>query len=199
MKGYHDATTGLSSTTRRRPPALAVGALLLAALLLGACGQAALTAVPDADAQPTAMPQATVAPTQEPAATVPATIAPSATVAEPTAEPATPAPTADPTAAPTSEAGATTEAMDEGEVELEDFQFVPQVLTVKVGTEVKFSNKDDVVHTVTSDTGLFDSGSLEKGEEFFYTFTEAGEYPYYCAPHGGPGGQGMSGTIVVVP
>jgi plastocyanin len=87
----------------------------------------------------------------------------------------------------------------EGEVDLEDFSFRPQVLTVRVGTVVKFSNKDRAVHTVTSDTGLFDSGSLNKGDDYFYTFTQVGEYPYYCAPHGGPGGQGMSGKIVVVP
>jgi plastocyanin len=90
-------------------------------------------------------------------------------------------------------------AVGEAEVELEDFQFHPKVLTVRVGTTVKFSNKDDADHTVTSDTNLFDSGSLSKGEEFFFTFTEPGEYPYYCAPHGGPGGAGMSGKIVVVP
>ncbi len=131
--------------------------------------------------------------------------------AGPTAEPtaaATDAPTTEPTmaatAAPTAEptaAGGSTGAVaaDEGEVELEDFQFQPQVLTVKVGTEVKFANKDDVTHTVTSDSGLFDSGPLQKGDEFFYTFTEAGEFPYYCMPHGGPGGVGMSGTIIVVP
>jgi plastocyanin len=90
-------------------------------------------------------------------------------------------------------------AVGEGEVDLEDFQFVPKVLTVKVGTTVKFSNKDDVGHTVTSDTGVFDSGILTKGEEFFFTFTQVGEYPYYCAPHGGLGGVGMAGLIIVVP
>jgi len=109
------------------------------------------------------------------------------------------APVSNPTAAPTTVGGSPTVAVGEAEVELEDFQMVPQVLTVKVGTRVKFGNKDQAAHTVTSDTGLFDSGSLQKGEEFFYTFTKAGEYPYYCAPHGGPNGQGMSGKIIVVP
>ena len=109
------------------------------------------------------------------------------------------APAGNPTASATTVGGSPTAAVGEAEVELEDFQMVPQVLTVKVGTRVKFSNKDQAAHTVTSDAGLFDSGSLQKGEEFFYTFTQAGEYPYYCAPHGGPGGQGMSGKIIVVP
>ena len=104
-----------------------------------------------------------------------------------------------PVATPPASGGTATPAVGEAEVEMEDFQFVPKVLTVRVGTTVKFSNKDDVGHTATSDTGLFDSGTLAKGEEFFFTFTAVGEYPYYCAPHGGPGGVGMSGLIIVVP
>jgi plastocyanin len=120
--------------------------------------------------------------------------------AAPTPEPSVPSPSATPpVATPPVATGSPTVAVGEGEVELEDFQFVPKVLTVKVGTTVKFSNKDRVGHTVTSDTGLFDSGMLGKGDDFFFTFTKVGEYPYYCAPHGGPGGVGMSGLIIVVP
>jgi plastocyanin len=120
--------------------------------------------------------------------------------AAPTPESTVPLPSATPpVATPPVVGGSPTVAVGEGEVELEDFQMVPKVLTVKVGTTVKFSNKDEAGHTVTSDTGVFDSGMLAKGEEFFFTFTEVGEYPYYCAPHGGPGGVGMSGVIIVVP
>ncbi len=84
-------------------------------------------------------------------------------------------------------------------MEIEDFRFNPPVLVVRAGATVKFANKDDVQHTATSDTGVWDSGYLDKGQEFYFTFSEPGEYPYYCIPHGGPGGQGMSGTIIVVP
>jgi plastocyanin len=95
--------------------------------------------------------------------------------------------------------GATVVTGDEAEVEMEDFQFNPPVLVIRPGTTVKFANKDEAPHTATSDTGVFDSGYLSKGEEFFYTFTEPGTYPYYCIPHGGPGGQGMAATIIVQP
>ncbi len=88
---------------------------------------------------------------------------------------------------------------DEAEIEIEDFQFNPLELVIRPGTTVKFANKDEVPHTATSDTGVFDSGYLSKGEEYFYTFTEPGTYPYYCIPHGGPGGQGMAATIIVQP
>jgi plastocyanin len=87
---------------------------------------------------------------------------------------------------------------DEAEVEIEDFKFNPQVLVIRTGTTVKFANKDRAQHTATSDTGVWDSGLLSKGEEFFFTFTEPGIYPYYCIPHGGPGGQGMAATIIVL-
>ncbi|HSJ56993.1 MAG TPA: plastocyanin/azurin family copper-binding protein [Anaerolineae bacterium] len=134
-------------------------------------------------AAPTEM--ATVAPTEMP--TMMATDAPAAT-AEPMAQPGTPA-----AALPTVVPG------DEAEVEIEDFAFNPPVLVIRVGTEVKWSNKDEAQHTATSDTGVWDSGYLSKdGEDFFFTFTEPGEYPYYCIPHGGPGGVGMAGTVIVV-
>ncbi len=87
---------------------------------------------------------------------------------------------------------------DEAEVEIEGFQFRPRLLLIRAGAEVKWSNKDEVAHTATSDTGLWDSGYLGKGEEFTFTFTEPGVYPYYCIPHGGPGGQGMAAAIIVL-
>lgn len=96
-------------------------------------------------------------------------------------------------------AGAVVVTGDEAEVEMEDFKFNPQVLVIRPGTTVKFANKDRAQHTATSDTGVFDSGYLSKGEEYFYTFTEPGTYPYYCIPHGGPGGQGMAAIIIVQP
>jgi plastocyanin len=95
--------------------------------------------------------------------------------------------------------GAVVVTGDEAEVEMEDFKFNPPVLVIRPGTTVKFANKDEAPHTATSDTGVFDSSYLSKGEEYFYTFTEPGTYPYYCIPHGGPGGQGMAATIIVQP
>ncbi|MBA4383952.1 MAG: hypothetical protein C0410_04395 [Anaerolinea sp.] len=74
--------------------------------------------------------------------------------------------------------------MSEGsEVEIEDFTYAPVTITIKVGTTVTWTNKDSVRHTVTSDTGLFDSGLLGKGESFNFTFTEVGTFAYHCTPH----------------
>lgn len=197
---------------------IAAAAVALA-LVVAACGAAteqapAATAVA---AQPTAVPAvATSEPTLPAAATATEATAAAAATAVPaaTALPTMPAETPTATASATQAAGETpaatpsatqaaggtpTVAAGEAEVEMEDLQFRPNVLTVRVGTTVKFANKDRAEHTATSDTGVFDSGLLGKGEEYFFTFTEAGEYPYYCRPHGGPGGVGMSGLIIVVP
>ena len=83
------------------------------------------------------------------------------------------------------------------DISLVNYSFDLSELTVSVGTTVVWTNKDNVMHTVTSDTGLFDSGSLRNGDTFSFTFDQAGTYLYYCRPHGGPGGAGMSGKIIV--
>jgi predicted lipoprotein with Yx(FWY)xxD motif/plastocyanin len=81
-------------------------------------------------------------------------------------------------------------------ISVQNFAFNPKELTVSPGTTVIWHNNDSAMHTVTSDTGLFDGG-LPGGADFQFTFKDPGTYPYYCKPHGGPGGEGMSGVIIV--
>ena len=80
----------------------------------------------------------------------------------------------------TDDSNSSSEAM---EIEIEDFAYAPASLTVKVGTTVTWTNKDNVRHTVTSDTGVFDSGLFGKDASFSFTFTEVGVFPYFCTPH----------------
>jgi plastocyanin len=65
---------------------------------------------------------------------------------------------------------------------------------VKAGTQVTWKNEDTVAHTVTSDSGAFDSGNILPGQSWSYTFSQPGKFPYYCTLHGK---QMMSGTIEV--
>ncbi len=83
-----------------------------------------------------------------------------------------------------------------------DTAFSPKAIQVAQGTTVTWSNDDSVLHTVTAGStdgrlgtpsGLFDSGDLLPGESFSYTFTEVGDFPYYCIPH-----PWMSGMVTVV-
>ncbi len=57
------------------------------------------------------------------------------------------------------------------------------VLRITPGTTVTWTNEDAMLHTVTAVDGSFDSGFLEEGDTWSYTFDEVGEYEYLCLPH----------------
>jgi plastocyanin len=78
------------------------------------------------------------------------------------------------------------------EVFMEGSKYNPATITVTAGTTVTWTNKDDVTHSVTSDTGLFESGDLSKGDSFKYTFSAQGTYDYHCRFHGA-----MIGKVIV--
>jgi plastocyanin len=79
---------------------------------------------------------------------------------------------------------------------LDDF-FDAEVIRVPVGTEIEWRNFGRNPHTVTADDGTFDSGNMDAGDEFSWTFDTPGVYRYYCAYHGAAGGIGMAGIVVV--
>jgi len=82
-------------------------------------------------------------------------------------------------------------------VSIANFAFDEAAMTVAVGTTVTWTNEDGAPHTVTADDGAFDSGNMDSGDVFSFTFEEPGTYAYFCEYHGGAGGQGMAGTITV--
>ena len=84
---------------------------------------------------------------------------------------------------------------------VEDFQFTPQNITITDGDLIEWQWTGDVQHTTTSDAtsgpDSWDSGLLGLGATYLSPVLSAGLHPYYCIPHGGPGGSGMAGTITV--
>jgi plastocyanin len=72
------------------------------------------------------------------------------------------------------------------------FGFKPKKLKITVGTTVTWKNNTTVTHTVTSDTGLFDSGPIAPGGTFSFTFTTSGTFKYHCSIHAF-----MHGSVVV--
>ena len=66
---------------------------------------------------------------------------------------------------------------------IENFNFVPADLSVKAGTTVVWTNRDDVEHTVTASDNSFSSQPIQTDGQFSYTFTTAGTYSYFCAIH----------------
>jgi len=68
-------------------------------------------------------------------------------------------------------------------VTIHNFAFGPQVVTVKAGTTVHWANHDTEAHTVTSDTGAFNSPVLQPGASYSHKFTKPGTYSYHCSIH----------------
>jgi plastocyanin len=81
----------------------------------------------------------------------------------------------------------------EVEIDIKDFAFNPETVTIKVGTTVKWSNKDNASHTVTGDDGSWGSNSLAKGDVFSFTFSKVGTFSYHCGVH-----PSMKATLTVV-
>lgn len=78
------------------------------------------------------------------------------------------------------------------EVWIQNMAFNPTSITVPVNTTIKWTNKDNTAHTVTSTTGAFDSGTVGSGSTYSHQFTATGTYPYKCTIH-----SNMNGTVVV--
>ena len=67
------------------------------------------------------------------------------------------------------------------DVEIRDFKYVPQNLSVKVGQTVRWTNYDSARHDVVG-SGI-ESEYLEKGDTFSYKFEKEGTYQYICTLH----------------
>jgi len=82
-------------------------------------------------------------------------------------------------------------------VQIKDFLYAPDAVTVPAGTTITFTNGDSAPHTATSGKsprpdGVFDTGTLTKGERKAVRLTRPGTFAYYCAIH-----PFMKGTVTV--
>lgn len=69
-------------------------------------------------------------------------------------------------------------------IEIKNFAFSPASLTINKGDTVIWTNKDSVPHTVTSDLGNeLDSPVFGNGKTYSHTFTNSGNFNYYCTIH----------------
>jgi amicyanin len=78
-------------------------------------------------------------------------------------------------------------------VSIDNFTFTPQKLTVKAGTTVTWTNKDDIPHGIAATGNAFKrSNAMDTDDTYSFTFTTPGTYQYFCYIH-----PHMTGTIVV--
>jgi plastocyanin len=67
-------------------------------------------------------------------------------------------------------------------IHIDNFSFAPQQLTVKAGTKVTWTNRDDIPHNVVC-AGKFRSKTMDTEGTFEFMFATAGEYKYFCGLH----------------
>ena len=72
--------------------------------------------------------------------------------------------------------------------EIESLCYIPEFLSVEVGSKVVWVNQDAAFHSVTSgeygeSDGMFDSGHMDPEERFEYVFNDAGQFLYHCTLH----------------
>lgn len=96
-----------------------------------------------------------------------------------------------PTSVPASATGSPAAAAGD-QVTIDNFAFAPATLTVKAGTTVTWTNRDEEPHTVAASDGSFHSPGMGTGATYSHAFPTAGKFDYVCSIH-----PMMHGTVVV--
>ena len=80
------------------------------------------------------------------------------------------------------------------QIEIRNFKFAPNTLTVPAGTTVVWINRDEEPHTVvySGEARLFRSKPLDTNDKFSFRFSQPGTYKYYCSVH-----PHMTGVVIV--
>jgi plastocyanin len=91
------------------------------------------------------------------------------------------------------DASSTAAGSKQNKIEIKDFAFNPQKITVKSGEKITWINRDEEPHTVVSVGKKFQKSSgLDTDQEFSITAGAPGTYEYFCSVH-----PKMTGIIVV--
>jgi len=83
------------------------------------------------------------------------------------------------------------------EVIIQGYKYQPAEIKVKVGTKVRWVNKEKrTSHSViwSGPMGGLESERFFPGESYEHTFDKPGVYPYVCGPH-----PEMKGAVIVTP
>jgi len=77
-------------------------------------------------------------------------------------------------------------------INIDNFTFNPATLAIAPRTEVTWTNKDDMPHTVVDTKGRFKSTTMDTDQSWTHRFDEPGTYEYLCSIH-----PQMKGKVVV--
>jgi len=101
-------------------------------------------------------------------------------------------PTTPTTPTPPGGASTVTVSMPRGATSLTTTAYVPNPVTISVGSTVTWVNNDVDPHTSTSTSNVWSSPTMAPGATFSFTFQSRGSFPYVCVIH-----PNMVGTVTV--
>jgi plastocyanin len=98
------------------------------------------------------------------------------------------------TRSPTAASGQAAAQSGHASVQISNYGYAPDDITVKVGTKITWTNHDPTAHTATANNNTsFNTGTINPHQSRTVTFTKVGTYPYHCVFHAF-----MTGTVTVV-
>jgi len=80
----------------------------------------------------------------------------------------------------------------EAEVTIDNFTFSPTPIRIAAGTMVKWTNRDDIPHSILCPALDVHSHALDTGDSFTYVFAKPGTFDYLCGIH-----PHMHGQVIV--
>ena len=80
----------------------------------------------------------------------------------------------------------------DAQVTIDNFTFSPGALTVKTGSTVTWTNRDDIPHSIVCPALGLKSHVLDSDQSFSNPFNQAGSFDYFCGIH-----PHMKGKILV--
>ena len=95
-------------------------------------------------------------------------------------------------ATPTPTPSGTQVSIVSGSSTLTTTAYNPNPVTIQRGGSVTWVNNDNIAHTSTSNSNVWNSATIAPGASFSMTFANAGTFPYHCTIH-----PGMVGTVTV--
>ena len=81
---------------------------------------------------------------------------------------------------------------DAAQIKIDNFTFGPGKLTVAKGSQVTWTNQDDIPHSIVLTAIGVRSKALDTDKSFTYQFDKAGTFSYVCGLH-----PQMHGQVVV--
>jgi len=83
-------------------------------------------------------------------------------------------------------------AQNQNTVTIQNSTFNPPQKNIAAAATVKWINNDSAPHKIVSDTGMFESQTLNPGDSFEYSFYQEGTFNYHDALN-----SSMTGKIIV--